>query len=290
MRPVRRLGSNTPSHVCASERAGRQMLNRAPLVNDRGAQGNHMASKHALLIELFAAALIAVACTIGQAPPPIDPVAAAGTIVAETLAAQGITLAPGAVSTEETPSAEPPTATPTVKPGLKITVNGTECRAGIGADADVIATFGANTDVDLIARDSADGYWLVKDPASGSSCWVSAQNATPSGGFTQLPEITPQVPAASNAPAAPAWAAVSNAWQYNCVPGLMTVSLQWTDRADNEQGYRVYRNGELLIELPAGSTSYSDQVNTAGGTFSYTVSAYNAVGESGPLGTGSFSC
>jgi hypothetical protein len=217
-------------------------------------------------------------------------VAAAGTIVAQTLSAQGFTPAPAIVSTQVTPSPEPTTATPTLKPSLKITVDGTQCRDGIGADAELVVSFSVNMEVDLIARNTADGYWLVKDPGSGSSCWVTAQNASPSGSYQQLPEITPQAPVANEAPAAPTWTASSNAWQYSCAPGSVTVNLQWVDRADNEQGYRVYRNQQLVVELPAGATSYADQVNTAGGTFVYSIRSYNGVGESGSLNTGSFSC
>jgi len=233
--------------------------------------------------------LAVIACTVGQAAPAISPMDAAATIVAMTLQASGVTTS-SAPATATSASAVAPTSTATTKPTLKINSNNVQCRSGPDPDSDLIASFDADTTVDLIAKDSADGYWLVKDPGSGSSCWVPTQDASASGSYQALPEVTPPPAVAEEVPAAPAWAALSDAWTYACAPGVVTVTLQWSDRADNETGYRVYRNGELIAELPAGSTSYVDQVNTAGGSFSYGIRAYNALGESGQLGTGNFSC
>jgi hypothetical protein len=284
-----RLACGTRLRECVSEQC-RTTIFRGARLGNRGAKGNSMKPRLLTAAVLLLVALAAAACTIGQAPPPSDPVQAAATIVAQTLSAQGITLAPAQVSTVASPSPQPATPTATQKPSLKINVDGTECRSGTEPDADLIATFSANTDVDLIARNTADGFWMVKDPSSGSSCWVTAASASPSGNFGQLPEITPQPLVANEAPAAPSWTASSTAWQYSCAPGLVSVTLQWTDRADNEQGYRVYRNGTLIAELAAGSTVYSDQVNAAGGSFNYSIRSYNGIGESGPLNTGNFSC
>jgi hypothetical protein len=247
-----------------------------------------MRSKFASLAPLTLLILAMVACTIGEAAPALGPVDAAGTIVAMTLQAAGLTTSSGP-ATAVSPSPAPPSATATTKPTLKINTNNTRCRSGPGPDFDLIATYNAGTDVDLIAKDTADGYWLVKDPGSGSSCWVQTQDASPSGSFELLPEVTPPPTIAKEVPAAPAWASLSDAWRYECAAGSVTVTLQWTDRADNETGYRIYRNGELIDELPAGSNFYTDILN-AGSSLAYSIRAYNDAGESGSLGTGEFSC
>ncbi|MBX4189188.1 fibronectin type III domain-containing protein [Candidatus Parcubacteria bacterium] len=57
-----------------------------------------------------------------------------------------------------------------------------------------------------------------------------------------------------------------------------SAALSWTASTDNVgvTGYKVYRNGALLTSLT--STSYTDSSVSAGTTYSYAVSAYDAAG------------
>ena len=231
--------------------------------------------------------LAMAACTFGQAAPAIGPMDAAATIVAMTLAAQGISTSPGQPASP-TASPAPPTFTATAKPELKIDANNAACRQGPGANNEILTSFSAGTTVDMIAKDTADGYWLVKDPASGSSCWVRMQDATAAGSYTLLPEVTPQATESKSVPAKPGSSSSFDYWRYDCGGG--TVSLQWLDSADNEAGYRIYRNGQMVAELPAGSTSYGDSIYLGIGPLSYSIRAYNDAGESAPLNTPDFSC
>jgi CSLREA domain-containing protein len=57
------------------------------------------------------------------------------------------------------------------------------------------------------------------------------------------------------------------------------VTLSWTDQADNETGYRVYRDGKLIAKLPANATSYQDTL-TSDYYHVYSVEAYNEAGSS----------
>ncbi len=66
---------------------------------------------------------------------------------------------------------------------------------------------------------------------------------------------------------------------WTCDPKLYRVSLSWIDTADNESGYKVYRNGVLLATLPANSTSFVDEP-PFGGPYTYEVLAFNAGGAS----------
>lgn len=68
-------------------------------------------------------------------------------------------------------------------------------------------------------------------------------------------------------------------YEYSCVPGSVTISLKWKDRSDNEEGFRVYRDGTKVTDLPAGSTSYDDLLS-APGSYAYVVAAFNSSGES----------
>ena len=44
----------------------------------------------------------------------------------------------------------------------------------------------------------------------------------------------------------------------------MTFIVSWEDKANNETGYRVFRNGEAVAELPANSTTYTDTMTPTG--------------------------
>ena len=70
-----------------------------------------------------------------------------------------------------------------------------------------------------------------------------------------------------------------------------TVTLNWSDNSDNENGYYVYRcptgsgNFVRIAQVPANTTAYIDQIGTCNGSYDYRVSAYNGDGESGVSNT-----
>jgi hypothetical protein len=78
-------------------------------------------------------------------------------------------------------------------------------------------------------------------------------------------------------------------WDFFCSTAKKTMGIKilWTDAAFNESGYRILRNGEVVAELPAGSTSFTESIplvketkmiyqievfNTGGSTFSLEIS------------------
>ena len=68
-------------------------------------------------------------------------------------------------------------------------------------------------------------------------------------------------------------------YTYDCSGGITRISLTWKDKADSEEGYRIYRDGQKITDLPAGSTVYDD-IAPSPGSYRYTVAAFNASGES----------
>lgn len=205
---------------------------------------------------------------------------AAATIVAMTMQAYGLT--PGKPIT---PFASPALATPTTKPTVSVHTDGAKCKSGPGADFKVIATYSLGTSVPLIAKDTADGYWMVQDPASGSSCWLQIQDATPAGSFDLVPEVTPQ-PAAITVPNPPTRAN----WNYSCDSTSLTTLLGWNAPAGPVNGYRVYREGNQIADVAGGTTTYKETIPfNYGSSIGYSVSAYNDAGASPQL-TWSFSC
>ena len=56
----------------------------------------------------------------------------------------------------------------------------------------------------------------------------------------------------------------------------MTMNLAWNDRSNDEEGYKVYRDQQVIATLPPNSTSYVDIASVATGTtLSYSVEAFN---------------
>ncbi len=225
--------------------------------------------------------LTTLGCAIGVQPPSANPVDAVATVVALTMQAYSTATSPAA----PTASASPVAATATTKPTLRINTNNATCRSGPSQDSTKIASFAGGTNVDMIAKDTADGYWLVKDPASGSSCWVQVKDATPGGSFALLPEVTPQA-SAQKPPGGPGRVNYS----YTCNNTTLTTTLQWRAPAEAVNGYRVYRLGNKVADLAANTTTYTETTDfTIGSSMTYAVEAYNDAGTSPQL-TWNFTC
>jgi hypothetical protein len=57
------------------------------------------------------------------------------------------------------------------------------------------------------------------------------------------------------------------------------VFLSWNDASDTEEGFRLYREGQLIATLGAGVESYTDEP-PYGGPYTYELEAFNAAGSS----------
>ena len=170
------------------------------------------------------------------------------------------------------------------KPSLTITGN-SNCRSGPGGSYDLITSFTPGTALELVGRNAANNYWQVRLPASEETCWVWGQYASASGDLDSLPESAP-AEASGGAPSRPG----SLYFKYTCPLGELTTNLTWSDAADNETGYRVYRFDIMLADLPANTTAFTDVVTVDPyADLQYTVEAYNSAGVS-PSRTIEFKC
>jgi hypothetical protein len=234
-----------------------------------------------LLVPLLSVMLAACNLQIntgGSTDPAVEH--AAATIVAMTMQAAG-----GPSAKPLTPLSPPVVGTPTTKPTVSVHTDGAKCKSGPGTNFEVIASFSVGTIADLIGKDTADGYWVVKDPTSGSSCWLQVQDATPAGSYAALPELTPQ-PVAQSAPNRP----TRGNWNYSCDASSLSTLLGWNPPAGSVNGYRVYREGTQIADLGAVTTSYKETIPFNYGTsINYAVEAYNDAGASAQL-TWNFSC
>ena len=171
---------------------------------------------------------------------------------------------------------------------LKLNDN-TNCRAGPGTNYEKITVIPEGASVSVLARSTEGTHFLVDPPDNIASCWVLAELGTFSGEIASVPQATSSADENAGAPARPS----SLYYTYECsygAPQGVTTTLSWGDKANNENGYRVYRDGELIIELPANSSQYADETNLGvGDTLTYSVEAFNDAGIS-PQQTISFSC
>ena len=77
-------------------------------------------------------------------------------------------------------------------------------------------------------------------------------------------------------PNAPTWSAYNYTCEFTVGGGTMTMHLAWNDRSNSEDGYKVYRDQQVIATLPTNSTSYVDVAFVATGkALSYSVEAFN---------------
>lgn len=226
-----------------------------------------------------------LACNLPGAVPSLTVDEQAATAIAATLNAQAqnggdvpITATP---SRTARPSATATVATRTITPTFstpQLTVlESTNCREGPGQDYQVVFTYLPNKTLTILGRYDPTNYWLVKsDESQTGQCWLWGEYVEVSGSYWAVPSVTPPATATLAPPLAPS----IQRWEYFCSLGQMTITIEWTDKATNETGYRVLRDGQSVAELPANSSSYSEAIAMeAGDSAEYYLQVY------GPGGT-----
>jgi hypothetical protein len=222
-----------------------------------------------------------------QVPPPSGAQTAAALTVQAMLT---IPVSPSATEPQSvipiTPSATATvvtaTITPTYSTPMLIVKEQTNCRKGPGEEYEIVFTYLPNKKLTIIGRYDPGNFWLVKsDESPTGQCWLWGQYVDVSGSYWVVPSVTPPPTSTKAPPLAPAYDKWNYFCTYNGINNDLNVTLIWTDRATDEAGYRIIRNGEQLVELPANSTTYTDviAVDTGKGT-TYRVDAYNDAGVS----------
>jgi len=256
-----------------------------------------------IIFSLLLVLALLSACNLPQpsAPNTIPLEQQAATVVAQTLTASAprVPLAsPTAESLLPLPSATvqaaptiAPNATPTGGPTTLTVDSNTNCREGPSTSYKVVIVLVPGTTYQIIARAQDNKYWVVTEVGKSTMCWVPAEMSNAFGNISLLPAITPAAPTSSAGALQPP---VGLQWHYDCVfngiAGNIQVILNWTDRSNNETGFRVYRDGSVIATVGAGVNTY---VYTFTGNvsvvYSYRVSSFNESGEAmgSPI---SFSC
>ncbi len=208
-----------------------------------------------------------LACNLPGTTPTLSVDEQAATSIAATLLAQDQQGGDVPITATASKTARPSitatakattlTITPTFStPQVKV-LESTNCREGPGQDYEVVFTYLPNKTLTILGRYDPTNYWLVKsDETSAGQCWLWGEYVEVSGSYWVVPSVTPPPTATLAPPQTPS----IQRWEYFCSGGQMTITIEWTDRAVNETGYRILRDGESVAELAANSTAYSETV------------------------------
>jgi hypothetical protein len=230
-----------------------------------------------------------LACNLPGSKPPLSVDDQAATIIAATLQAGNENGAdvPVTATFSQTPnpaipsatstSGPTPTITPTFSTPILTVIEQTNCRTGPGQDYEVVFTYLPNAKLVILGRYDVEDYWLVKsDESPAGRCWLWGEYVEVSGSYWAVPSVTPPPTSTPSPPQAPS---IQN-WEFVCSVGQMTITIDWTDRSNNETGYRVFRDGNPIIELPADSTAFSETIALLPGeSAEYMIQVFNSTGE-----------
>ncbi len=176
-----------------------------------------------------------------------------------------------------------PTLTPTTEPQDSIVVSDYLCRVGPGAPYEVVSTVKAGTAVEILGVGALQGWIVINNPLYSVACWIPTDRIELDpqidlGSMQVFPVPVHLLPTdTSPAPSPPAAPTNLVANTTTCNSSNYVVTVQWKDNANNESGYRVYRDGAVIDTLGAGATSYVDHPPYSG-PHTYKVEVFNGAG------------
>ncbi|HEX2995503.1 MAG TPA: SH3 domain-containing protein [Anaerolineales bacterium] len=223
-------------------------------------------SRVTLPILVLLAAMVACNLPAEQVAPPGEVQTAAALTVQAVIAAPSSTEAAGsspspapAQVTVSPTNAQNQTATTTITPTYSVPMltvrENTNCRTGPGEAYQVVFTYTSGKKLEVVGRYDPGNFWLVKSAESPTgNCWLWGEYVDVVGSYWAVSSVTPPPTATGAPPRAPS----IQEWNFSCSGGTLTFILNWKDMSTGETGYRVFREGEKLAELPANSTTYTD--------------------------------
>lgn len=214
--------------------------------------------------------LATVACNMPfeQLPPPDEIQTAAAltlqVILTPSATAEAsnpevtVTPSPRVTRTASADGSATTTITPTYSVPILTVLESTNCRTGPGENYEVIFTYLSGKELEIAGRYDPGNFWLVKSNESPTgTCWLWGEFVEVTGSYWAVSSVTPPPTATARPPRAPGILE----WNFSCSDGAITFTVNWADNAADEAGYRIFRNGEALVELPANSVTYTDIFN-----------------------------
>jgi hypothetical protein len=226
-----------------------------------------------LLIVSLALGLFVASCnmpTSGTADPQIA-TAAALTVQAALEAAT-----PLASPTAKQSTSTAVISTPTFSQPMASVGDVVNCRQGPGKDYERVTQIMPLESVKIIGF-FPPNYWVVS--TRDGDCWLAGEFTTPSGSVAAVPTVTAPPTPLGGGPEPATFP--KNGWTFFCRGEEADITLSWNDKADNESGYRIVRDGEVVAELPVNSTYFEETIPLRSGqSVAYQIRAYNQSGAS----------
>jgi hypothetical protein len=192
-----------------------------------------------------AAALTVQAAMSSPSPAPVTPDSSSTSVPISRTPSMTVTR-----STNETT-----TLTPTYSVPMVTVRESTNCRTGPGEEYEVVIIYVTGKELEIAGRYDPGDFWLVKSSESPTgTCWLWGEFVEVSGSYWAVSSVTPPPTATARPPRGPGIVS----WEFFCSGGLLNFTVIWADNANNETGYRVFRNGEAITELPADTTTFTD--------------------------------
>jgi hypothetical protein len=174
------------------------------------------------------------------------------------------------------------TFTPTPIPPMLSVLTEVPCRAGPGDSYDLVTNLSVGEKVPVVGK--MEAFWVVRPP-TGEECWIPDEKVEFAGEISALPVMTPPLTPVPVPPAAPMQFTLLKRTctiDHTVKPNMYVNEFQlgWGDASNNEDGFRIYRDGDLVAEVAANVTSVIDVVIRRNPRqYYYTVAAYNEAGE-----------
>lgn len=174
------------------------------------------------------------------------------------------------VASTDTPI--PPTETPSIPAEITLTKN-SNCRMGPSTFYHVVDQISSGKVFQVLGRDADNTWWQIVN-ATGRECWISAENADENTDFSGV-EIKEPLPL----PNPPGQFFITN---QSCQPGVkkFIVTMKWSSGGTGETGFRIYRDGEKIVELKATKFTHQDNFAPINRNISYEIEALNENGAS----------
>lgn len=167
------------------------------------------------------------------------------------------TVSPRVTSTVSTAGSPAITAsqTPTYSVPIATVSESTNCRTGPGEEYQVVVVYTTGRELEIVGRYDPGNFWLVKSNESPTgTCWLWGDFVEVTGSYWAVASVTPPATSTSAPPRAP----IILEWNFFCEGGNLNFTVTWRDDSSDETGYRLFRNGEGIVELPANSTTHTD--------------------------------
>ena len=252
--------------------------------------------KKKILFIILGLLLVTLACNLNQATPTPN-----GNIVATSVA---LTIEAGGQAPPTIGLPSPlPSMTPAIPPTMTFTPTvslsptpsvpmasvseDTNCRTGPGKVYDYIGALVVGEKAEVVGKNTASDYWIIKNPDRNGNCWLWGYYATVVGNTDKLQEfIVPPTPTPT-IPLAPEKLVVTKKENVVSAPPNCTadLTLTWDDKSDNEGGFNLYQDAVKIAsyESSSGTSQLSVVISiTALDTipFELGITAFNVTGES----------